>query len=613
MTRPASSQVMSPNRAPRMTNAEAGVDEITGGNGEEVSTNVDQATQRLAESVEFARTFAESGQVTTRDDAVLSHDEAEHLIRSLAGIPGGRPLIRVLLEGLGRHSQSVAATETVRDSLQPPPSDPGSDGGSHDEPRQVDRQFADYLSDGSYDDRELVEYTKALRNSAPIQLPKLYTKADYKAWKSEVPLHFEPRTLGDITYGVERYNVDLADSLTIQLPKLYTKADYKAWKSEVPLHFEPRTLGDITYGVERYNVDLGLRRPKYVEWYLARKNKAFSALALSLSVDLRSTFKIDELRDNMEAASILWAFITKHFEAGDGINPDYLLRDLMMRMLQPKEKVDAYAEDIEMKVTKLRQAKGEFEEWQQVSLLLSNSVLVFPDVTREYANWLNDHDRKTLKLAAVLQRLRAAEHQRQQLESQAQPAVRTTAQVALVTTDHNRGRKRNKQQRKRGKSANDKKARMNCGNCGGDGHWWRECTQTTGKPLKPELERRLKEKTQGRPSPTSLVNSVRVVQVAQNDVESRGLFAGHSLTTPSNLTETVDLTGQTLTTALSPVYSATTPASDEEGKAQEPQLAVRESSVAPTQMSAETQVQQALQKLVETAVQSQWEGVQAKD
>ncbi|KAE8951381.1 hypothetical protein PF011_g32988 [Phytophthora fragariae] len=85
----------------------------------------------------------------------------------------------------------------------------------------------------------------------------------------------------------------------------------------------------------------------------------------------------------MEAASVLWEAITKHFEAGDGINPDYLLRELMMRMLQPNEKVDAYAEDIELKVTKLRQAKGDFADWQQASLLLSNSVRVFPDLTRD--------------------------------------------------------------------------------------------------------------------------------------------------------------------------------------------------------------------------------------
>nr|KAE8938952.1 hypothetical protein PF009_g11200 [Phytophthora fragariae] len=484
VTRHASSQVMSLIRAQRSTDVACGVD-----NQEEVSTNPDEAAQRLAESVEFARTFEESGQVTDRADAVLSHDEAELLVRSLAGIPGGRPLIRVLLEGIDRRARTVAGESLEISPLQPP-SEPDSNGSSHgdctdpDEPRRGDAMLENNFPGGRYDDRELAEYTKALRNSAPITLPKLHSKGDYKAWKSEVPLHFEPRT-----------------------------------------------LGDITYGGERYDEDLGLRRQKYAEWYSARKTKAFSALALSLSVDLRSTFKVDELRDDMEAASVLWEAITKHFEASDGINSDYLLRELMMRMLQPNEKVDAYAEDIELKVTKLRQAKGDFADWQQASLLLSSSVRVFPDLTREYANWLNSHDRKTLKLTTVLQRLRAAEHQRQQLESQSQPASRATAQVAHVTSEHqDKGRKRSKQQRKRNKGVQDKKARTNCGNCGGDGHWWLECTETTGKPLKPELERRKKDRAQGRQPPASLVNSVRVVQVAQDDGQSRGLFAGLSLT-----------------------------------------------------------------------------------
>ncbi|KAE9015858.1 hypothetical protein PF011_g7419 [Phytophthora fragariae] len=433
---------------------------------------------------------------------------------------------------------------------------------------------------GRYDDRELAEYTKALRNSAPITLPKLHSKGDYKAWKSEVPLHFEPRS-----------------------------------------------LGDITYGGERYDEDLGLRRQKYAEWYSARKTKAFSALALSLSVDLRSTFKVDELRDDMEAASVLWEAITKHFEAGDGINPDYLLRELMMRMLQPNEKVDAYAEDIELKVTKLRQAKGDFADWQQASLLLSNSVRVFPDLTREYANWLNSHDRKTLKLTTVLQRLRAAEHQRQQLESQAQPASRATAQVAHVTSEHqDKGRKRSKQQRKRNKGVQDKKARTNCGNCGGVGHGWLECTETTGKPLKPELERRKKERAQGRQLPASLVNSVCVVQVAQDDEQSRWLFAGLSLTSTPSIADTMDLTcNEQPAVPPSPTYSATTPESDDECKESEPPQAAQAAQAAqvaragpvaqaaqvvpvtPMPAAAESQAQQALQQLVSTALQRQWE------
>ncbi|ETM34569.1 hypothetical protein L914_18369 [Phytophthora nicotianae] len=336
VTRPASPQVMSPTRA---------LQAIEEGSGAQCAGSQDQG-QVLACQDQVQQTLVEN--TANKGDATISHEEAEHLIHSLAGIRGGRPLIRVLLEGLqSLHPIQTDDSVPLRNSPPPPPSEPSGDGSSSgsasasdlgEYPREnlhLDNNFPG----GRYDDKELVEYTKALRISPAIQLPKLHTKEDYKVWKSEVPLHFEPRT-----------------------------------------------LGDITYGGKRYDVDFGLRRVKYTEWYRARKNKAFSALALSLSVDLRSTFKVDEIREEMEAASILWSFITKHFEAGDGINPDYLLRDLMMRLMQPNDSVTKYAEDIELKVTKLRQAKGDFEEWQQASQLLSNSVLVFPDVTREYAN-----------------------------------------------------------------------------------------------------------------------------------------------------------------------------------------------------------------------------------
>ncbi|OWZ13359.1 hypothetical protein PHMEG_00013330 [Phytophthora megakarya] len=89
------------------------------------------------------------------------------------------------------------------------------------------------------------------------------------------------------------YTKVLINSPSIKLSKLQSKGFYKAWKSEVPLHFEQRMLGDITHGVERYNVAEGLRRMQFKKWYEMRKHKAFSALALSLSVDLRTKFRID--------------------------------------------------------------------------------------------------------------------------------------------------------------------------------------------------------------------------------------------------------------------------------------------------------------------------------
>ncbi|KAE9324129.1 hypothetical protein PF001_g3586 [Phytophthora fragariae] len=169
---------------------------------------------------------------------------------------------------------------------------------------------------GRYDDKELAQPTKALVSSPPIKLPKLQSKSDYKSWRSEVPLYFDTRVLGAITYGTERYD-----------------------EAEV------------------------LRRAKYHEWFEARKNKAFSALALSLSVDLRTTFKIDDIRDNMDAAALLFTRITQPLEAGDGINPDYLLQELVTRRLKSGETVTAYVDDVARKVTLLHQANGEFTEW----------------------------------------------------------------------------------------------------------------------------------------------------------------------------------------------------------------------------------------------------------
>ncbi|KAE8998354.1 hypothetical protein PF011_g15091 [Phytophthora fragariae] len=308
-----------------------------------------------------------------------------------------------------------------------------------------------------------------------------------------------------------------------QVAKLQSKADYKAWKSEVPLHFETCTLGDITYGTERYDEGEGLRRPKYAEWFRMQKNKAFSALALSLSVNLRSTFRMDELRDKMKAASALYNQIVQHFEAGDGINPDYLLQDLVTRKLRPGESVSAYVDDVGRKVTQLRQANGEFEEWQHASLLLSNCVLVLCNLAREHADWINNNNRKPLKLSEALQRLRSAEHQRAQLQQQSKPAVPREMQVAQVTSSSSNSKKRSKQRRKRNKGITGKKMKTNCANCNGEGHWYAECTENTGIPLKAELAKKLKEK-QAKKNPTSLINSSEPMKI-EDSVGNRSTAA----------------------------------------------------------------------------------------
>ncbi|KAE9019412.1 hypothetical protein PR003_g14847 [Phytophthora rubi] len=262
-----------------------------------------------------------------------------------------------------------------------------------------------------------------------------------------------------------------------------------------------------------------------------RKNKAFSALALSLSVDLRSTFRVDELRYNMKAASALYNQI-----------------DLVTRKLRQGESVSAYVDDVGRKVTQLRQANGEFEEWQHASLLLSNCVLVFRELAREHADWINNNNRKSLNLAEALQRLRSAEHQRAQLQQQSKPAVPRGMQVAQVTSSSNNSKKRSKQQRKRNKGITDKTMKTNCASCNGEGHWYAECTENTGIPLKAELAKKLKEK-QAKKNPMSPINSVRRVEMIPS-ADAQGLIA--SLCTESEPMNIEDIVGNRSTAAPSP-------------------------------------------------------------
>ncbi|KAE8888302.1 hypothetical protein PF005_g6558 [Phytophthora fragariae] len=136
-------------RAGQSQSPAPGVDDTA----QDVSTSEDQAGPSLDENA------------TAANDGSLSRIDVEHLIRTLVGIQDGRSLAEALFEGL--------------DNMNP---------------------------GGRYDDKGLAEHTKALVSSPSIKLPKLHSKSDYKSWRSEVPLHFETRMLGAITYGTARYD-----------------------------------------------------------------------------------------------------------------------------------------------------------------------------------------------------------------------------------------------------------------------------------------------------------------------------------------------------------------------------------------------------------------------
>ncbi|OWZ06819.1 hypothetical protein PHMEG_00020881 [Phytophthora megakarya] len=149
----------------------------------------------------------------------------------------------------------------------------------------------------------------------------------------------------------------------VLLPKLTdVKEEFEKWRRELTLCFPLYKLDEITYGGVHYDAQLGFVNPHYHRWFDTRRVMAFTARALSLDMNLRVLFKVDKLRDQMEAPSLLWGRLTAHFAKGDGINPDYILRDLQNRELMPGETVDQYVAASGELVRRFRQASGEIDE-----------------------------------------------------------------------------------------------------------------------------------------------------------------------------------------------------------------------------------------------------------
>ncbi|POM58770.1 Hypothetical protein PHPALM_36539 [Phytophthora palmivora] len=120
------------------------------------------------------------------------------------------------------------------------------------------------------------------------------------------------------------------------------------------------------------------------------------------------------------------------------------------------------------------------------------------------------------------------------LNSPQTPSVPRAAQVSDVY------KKKSRQKRRGGKYdevTKQKKTCTRCSNCGIIGHWYGDCTVTTGKSLKPDLAEKLKLK--GKKPATSFPGAVQSDRVVQQ-------------------------IGST-TTVNSPVYSPTTPASSTGG------------------------------------------------
>ncbi|KAE9351023.1 hypothetical protein PR003_g5077 [Phytophthora rubi] len=209
----------------------------------------------------------------------------------------------------------------------------------------------------------------------------------------------------------------------VPLPKLVNqKVEYARWKSKVTLWFPTFKLD--THGGEWYDSALSYTSMKYHTWYNTRRVMAFTVMALYLGMFLRDLLK------------------------GDGVNPDYILRNLLNHELKLGQTVEAYVAKSEELERRLRQAKSR--------------MIGVSDATR---------------------RLRQAEQACMQVANlQPQATVLRAAQVSYVNEGQGRKAGRKKPQGAKMEELAKKKASPECSNCSKLGHWYAECTATTGKP-----------------------------------------------------------------------------------------------------------------------------------
>ncbi|KAE9242064.1 hypothetical protein PF002_g8938 [Phytophthora fragariae] len=240
-----------------------------------------------------------------------------------------------------------------------------------------------------------------------------------------------PRVLARLNnqFGPRNDDADLAKHTEkllgkeVPLPKLVNqKVEYARWKSKVTLWFPTFKLD--THDRERYDSALSYTSMKYHTWYNTRRVMAFTVMALYLGMFLRDLLK------------------------GDGVNPDYILRNLLNHDLKLGQTVEAYVAKSEELERRLRQAKSR--------------MIGVSDATR---------------------RLRQAEQACMQVANlQPQATVLRAAQVSYVNEGQGRKAGRKKPQGAKMEELAKKKASPECSNCSKLGHWYAECTATTGKP-----------------------------------------------------------------------------------------------------------------------------------
>ncbi|KAF4148305.1 gag-polypeptide of LTR copia-type [Phytophthora infestans] len=299
------------------------------------------------------------------------------------------------------------------------------------------------------------------------------------------------------------------------------------------------SLGSMTFGSERFDEARASTDLQYLSTWVERSRKAFTTLALSLSVQLRRTLDVERFEPCMDAPSQLWDEIRAHFEQGNGVNPTYLKAQMYNRRLQASENVDTFVQDMERRRRLLLDNGGSMEDWELADLLLSSSLPVFPQLAMDHTLWLGEHHPRDLSLPSAVQRLGTAEQSHQQLRQQGSNSADNGAhglsarQVHGVAAQNqglrrsNKKRKSNqKQQAQPRKSVKQLKADTVCVNCKAKGHWYGDpqCPvpmtpeQTAARAKRESIEKKRRtEKNVRSFAGTALVSDRATVERADED------------------------------------------------------------------------------------------------
>ncbi|POM61971.1 putative Polyprotein [Phytophthora palmivora] len=262
---------------------------------------------------------------------------------------------------------------------------------------------------------------------------------------------------------------------------------------------------------------------------------------MALSEELQGRFS-----DVIERANplLLWRTLSEHFDNHPGVNAVFLKRDMLNRRLQSNEPLNKYFDDMDHFKQQLRRANQQLPDNEAVSVLLFNTIGVYPAVVNEHEVRLARGEDITWEQA--IERLRLAEHARQEADNQQGRGGRVAQRDVAFVGNHGSsqghgGRRRSSSsarnnQRRRSSSHSPRrsnkrhrsnstvrssdslakrKAKTMCNACGEVGHWRGdpECRQQGNDLGNSDRQR-----------PANMVNVV-IVKNNKSAPEKKGVLA----------------------------------------------------------------------------------------